>query len=89
MKTKEELIFQALGAASMCWTGAPSGTFDSTRCKQIGDELISALENAEALKTANNKQSNTITCSMCKHTGCGLRAAGLKYDVGCLFAERK
>ena len=54
MKTKEELIFQALGAASMCWTGAPSGTFDSIRCKQIGDELIAALENAEALKPSPN-----------------------------------
>ena len=57
MKTKEELIFQALGAASMCWTGTPSGVFDSTRCKQIGEELIAALENAEALKPSHNKQS--------------------------------
>ena len=44
---------------------------------------------SEALKTAYNKQGNTITCSMCKHTVCGLRAAGLEYNVGCRFAERK
>ena len=57
MKTKEELIFQALGAASMCWSGTPSGIFDSTRCKQIGDELIAALETVEAIKPSHNKQS--------------------------------
>ena len=62
MKTKEELIFQALGAASMCWTGAPSGTFDSSRCKQIGDELIAALENAEALKPSHNRQKPQCSC---------------------------
>ena len=60
MKTKEELIFQALGAASMCWTGTPSGVFDSTRCKQIGEELIAALENAEALKPSHNTQSTAL-----------------------------
>lgn len=54
MKTKEELIFQALGAASMCWTGTPSGVFDSTRCKQIGEELIAALDNVDALKPSHN-----------------------------------
>ncbi len=60
MKTKEELIFQALGAASMCWTGAPSGTFDSTRCKQIGEELIAALDTAEALKPSHNSVRDAI-----------------------------
>jgi hypothetical protein len=62
MKTKEELIFQALGAASMCWSGTPSGVFDSTRCKQIGDELIAALETSEALKPSHNKQSTPCSC---------------------------
>lgn len=65
MNTKEELIFQALGAASMCWTGSPSGVFDSTRCKQIGDELIAALDTAEALKPSHN--TGSPKCEQCIH----------------------
>jgi hypothetical protein len=48
-----ELIFQSLGAASMCWTGAPSGNFDSSRCKEIGNELIAALD-VESQKPSHN-----------------------------------
>jgi hypothetical protein len=41
MKEKlEELIFTALGEASMCWTETPHGIFDSTRAKEIGDKLV-------------------------------------------------
>lgn len=36
----EEAIHQALGAASVCWSETPQGVFDSTRCKQIGAELL-------------------------------------------------
>jgi hypothetical protein len=54
MKTKKELIFQALGAASMCWSELPKGVFESSRCKQIGKELIAALKVAEALKPSHN-----------------------------------
>lgn len=40
----ESTIFEALGAASTCWENlASAGTFDSTRCKEIGDELVKAL----------------------------------------------
>lgn len=76
MNTKEELIFQALGAASMCWTGSPSGVFDSTRCKQIGDELIAALDTAEALKPSHNTgmvgeaPQITIVTSPCRERWC-------------------
>jgi hypothetical protein len=38
------LIFQALGAASMCWTTIEgAGTFDSERAVFIGEELIKEL----------------------------------------------
>ncbi len=39
----EEAVFQALGAASMCWDTTPTGIFDSTRAKEIGDALMAEL----------------------------------------------
>lgn len=34
-------VFQALGAASMCWNPRPSEqVFDSTTAKEIGDALL-------------------------------------------------
>ncbi len=37
----ESAIFQALGAASVCWESLENtGIFDSTRARQIGDELM-------------------------------------------------
>ena len=39
--TLDEAIFQALGAASVCWEPPPGNqVFDSTRAKNIGDELF-------------------------------------------------
>lgn len=46
--TKEEklseLVFQALGQASMCWEIRPKGVFDSDQVKEIGDQLIKDLK---------------------------------------------
>jgi hypothetical protein len=39
----ESAIFQALGAASMCWDPPPAGVFDSTRAKEIGETLLAEL----------------------------------------------
>lgn len=39
----ETSVFLALGAASVCWDETPTGVFDSTRAKQIGEELIAHL----------------------------------------------
>lgn len=36
----ESAVFQALGAASMCWSETPKGIFDSTRAKEIGEALL-------------------------------------------------
>lgn len=39
--TLEEVIFQALGAASVCWeTPEGAGVFDSEHAKEIGDKLV-------------------------------------------------
>lgn len=47
-------VFQAIGAASVCWTGVQAGQgglgeFDTTRAKQIGDELLGYI-NANYVK---------------------------------------
>ncbi len=46
-------IFEAIGAASMCWIPIPEGVFDSTRAAKIGEDLcakISALPRPQPLK---------------------------------------
>jgi len=43
--TLESAIFQALGAASMCWDPKPyTQIFDSTAAKEIGDALLAEIE---------------------------------------------
>ena len=39
----KEVLFQALGEASMCWSETPKGIFKSDRCKEIGEEVICAF----------------------------------------------
>jgi len=43
-KDLEQAVFMALGAASVCWDAAPTGLFDSTRAKDIGEELLQFIE---------------------------------------------
>jgi hypothetical protein len=51
--TLEEILFQALGAASMCWEHPEkAGTFDSTRAKAIGEALLREVN--RALKQAHD-----------------------------------
>ena len=38
-----EAVYQALGAASMCWNPTPTGVFDPEWAKEIGDALIAEL----------------------------------------------
>jgi hypothetical protein len=40
-KDLQTIVFEALGAVSMCWDPAPSGqVFESDRAKEIGDQLM-------------------------------------------------
>lgn len=40
----EQAVFLALGAASACWDNLRgAGVFESTRAKQIGDQLMAYL----------------------------------------------
>lgn len=42
-ETIDSVLFQAMGAASMCWSVPPKGIFDSTTARQIGDEAIERI----------------------------------------------
>lgn len=39
-----EIVGQAIGEASMCWSEIPQGEFDSTRASAIVDRVVSAIE---------------------------------------------
>lgn len=42
--TLEECVFQALGAASVCWENPRgAGVFDSSRAHEVGDELVERI----------------------------------------------
>lgn len=44
-ETPTQAVFQALGAASVCWEHIEdAGIFESTRAKKIGEDLIEALQ---------------------------------------------
>lgn len=45
----ETAVFTALGLASMCWTPAPSGVFDSTLAVRVGQELVEHLRRLRLL----------------------------------------
>jgi hypothetical protein len=40
----QEAVFQALGGASMAWEPSPTGVFDSTYAKGIGEKLVDWIE---------------------------------------------
>lgn len=39
-----EVIGNALGAASLCWTPIPEGVFDSERASEIIDQVVEWIE---------------------------------------------
>ena len=44
MKELRELIYKAIGEASVCWSELPKGVFDDLKAKKIADNLIATLE---------------------------------------------
>lgn len=62
----KELIFQALGEASMCWSETPLGVFDSTRAKAIGDRVVDSLTTAFLrLKDCEHGRGMLHYCGKC------------------------
>lgn len=45
----EQAVFEALGAASMCWSEPPTGEFDSARAEKIGEALLKTVREAAGL----------------------------------------
>lgn len=49
--TLETAVFEALGAASVCWENmSGTGVFQSDRAKQIGEELVEFIRGQGGLK---------------------------------------
>lgn len=44
LEQMREKIGMAIGAASMCWIPIPSGVFDSSKAKEIADDLCLKFE---------------------------------------------
>lgn len=61
MSEVKELIGIAVGKASMCWSEIPSGVFDSTRAKEIADDLESKLVLKSDLDALQAKYSQAMT----------------------------
>lgn len=39
----ETFVYEAIGAASMCWEETPRGVFNGERAKEIGDALMEEI----------------------------------------------
>jgi len=44
----ESAVYQALGAASMCWSETPAGIFNDRRAGEIGLELLKLIRRETA-----------------------------------------
>lgn len=56
--TLEEILFQALGAASMCWVGGTGDLeFDSSRAKEIGLALMREVDRAMHMAQHTGRQA--------------------------------
>ena len=53
MDKLSEMVFFAIGEASMCWHPRPAGIFDASHAKCIGEELIAYIN---ASTTPNKKE---------------------------------
>ena len=51
MTKLEDIVFQGIGEASMCWSERPKGVFDSTKAARIGDEIMQAIKEEMSEKT--------------------------------------
>lgn len=47
VKSLNELVYEAMALASMCWSETPKGVFDDVKAKQIAELLIRNLKARE------------------------------------------
>ncbi len=71
MSKLEELVFQALGEASMCWSERPKGVFDSDHAKEVGHKLVAAIKDQQshALTLSPARMKNLQITSRCPSCG--------------------
>ena len=48
MSNTKEIVYQAIGHGSMCWTPIPSGVFDSTEALKAGQPIVDAMDEQQA-----------------------------------------
>lgn len=54
-KSVEEVVFQAIGAGSVCWENpGGAGIFDSTEAKKVGDEAMERLREMGVTPVVNS-----------------------------------
>lgn len=58
-KTLKNKVFEAMGAASMCWSETPNGVFDDANACKIGESIMEEIESdlPNAIKVLKNKLS--------------------------------
>lgn len=61
MKELTEVVFTALGEASMCWSETPKGIFESTRAKEIGDRVMNSIQHHHNEITSKSWLGNATT----------------------------
>jgi hypothetical protein len=52
MENLRDIVFQAMGQVSMCWSEVPKGVFDSVQAVKIADEVMAAIEEHERASLA-------------------------------------
>jgi len=58
MKKAREVLGEAIGEASMCWSEIPKGIFESDRASKIVDHALLALQ--DCLPTENESARNIV-----------------------------
>jgi hypothetical protein len=81
-----ELLFTALGEASMCWSKTPSSVFESIRCKEIGERVVSAFDSAaEKVEGVRERAPNSQSmppCPQCQSLDTGYRCCACGTEFG-------
>jgi hypothetical protein len=87
MADLREIVFQALGQASMCWDERPTGIFDSRQAVKVGDDLVAAIEGyykQPALDTVAEMPMEKCPSKLEMNLG---KMRALSEDVGYLMAR--
>ena len=76
-----ELVFMAIGEASMCWSEVPSGVFESTRAKKIGDKLMEGISRHQSNPIDPDYNKNKVAMNghgipVCPECGTKIEACG-------------